>query len=601
MHHIQFEFICSQPVPLYGHLCQEYIARHVFNISASQFTGEEHNTHYVIEATGSQAELETLAEDIAEHFLLSVWLVDSKMQLVKERQYPTSSLGKDVHLPVAPLVFCHHCQPKFGDNQNPQFGDINLACDHCGGQNKLPTAHDALSEQDIFAFAQLLLEKQPLHLVDDNLTLSLTAIGDAGKRPSIIVCNPNTLNDFFQLNDKQVQALSSHEKPCLNINTNEAGAASLQASMVDVQFASNRLLVVLCEKLRQKGVNWIYSQFTPSANTQLPPLKLALIDEQWVAKQLVQAGQTELKLSALHDEACAQIGNLAYTATSHKKHISWQISQQEQQQISPATHAAECALYAGLQSKDVNGKSTKPKYATVLFFSRYQASQIVMVDQDSKAELFLEMPEMPSVGSEIINQLNQSPEKGLVEKFKAAHPDSYNALMNLAITTHANSVTSFMVAAACVVGIKLPTGSAKSVTQQLADNFVSDAMSYRGSNAPRIDFPLILQGAQRSINWCKTLGSLMSFRLAGEDDTTKLAFAFHDSLADYLSNWVEHIDNNTGVHNLVLAGSEFDNPVLAKRIRLRVGKNIPIVINKQLDLEGANLAIGGLFLTQRRR
>ncbi|QBF82686.1 hypothetical protein EXU30_08285 [Shewanella maritima] len=158
-----------------------------------------------------------------------------------------------------------------------------------------------------------------------------------------------------------------------------------------------------------------------------------------------------------------------------------------------------------------------------------------------------------------------------------------------------------MAVAAAIIGCKIHHDSPESITQQLADSFVADAAAYRGNNAPRVDFPLTKGEAHRSINWCKTLGTLMSFRLAGETDTKMLAFAFHDSLADYLSNWIEHVDQNIGVQHLVLAGSEFDNPVLAQRINLRIGNNTPILVNHQLDLEGANLAVGGIFLAQRRR
>ena len=73
-----------------------------------------------------------------------------------------------------------------------------------------------------------------------------------------------------------------------------------------------------------------------------------------------------------------------------------------------------------------------------------------------------------------------------------------------------------------------------------------------------------------------------------------------DSLADYLSNWIEHIDLNIGVHNIALAGNELINETLCKRISLRLGKNFPLVINRSLDLDGDNLAVGALYVKQRQ-
>ncbi len=66
----------------------------------------------------------------------------------------------------------------------------------------------------------------------------------------------------------------------------------------------------------------------------------------------------------------------------------------------------------------------------------------------------------------------------------------------------------------------------------------------------------------------------MSFRLVvDESELDKLAFGIMDSLADYIANWIERIDETTGVKAVVLAGSDFANEVLTERLSLRVGKN----------------------------
>jgi hydrogenase maturation factor HypF (carbamoyltransferase family) len=73
-----------------------------------------------------------------------------------------------------------------------------------------------------------------------------------------------------------------------------------------------------------------------------------------------------------------------------------------------------------------------------------------------------------------------------------------------------------------------------------------------------------------------------------------------DSLADYLANWLEHIDLNIGVHNIALAGNDLANETLCRRISLRLGKNFPLVVNRSLDLDGDNLAVGALYVKQRK-
>ncbi|MGS0728935.1 Kae1-like domain-containing protein, partial [Shewanella sp. 0m-11] len=134
----------------------------------------------------------------------------------------------------------------------------------------------------------------------------------------------------------------------------------------------------------------------------------------------------------------------------------------------------------------------------------------------------------------------------------------------------------------------------------LCDFVVARAMCHKGANAPRIDFPLTRGEAFRSLNWCKTLGTIISFRLAEADNIDKLAFGMHDSFADYICNWIEHLDQNISIKSVVIAGSSFANEVLAERVALRLGKNFNLNTNTLMDLDGLNLAAGALYLKQRR-
>ncbi|MCD8475931.1 MAG: hypothetical protein LRY40_05385 [Shewanella fodinae] len=156
------------------------------------------------------------------------------------------------------------------------------------------------------------------------------------------------------------------------------------------------------------------------------------------------------------------------------------------------------------------------------------------------------------------------------------------------------SLKTLWVVAAVIIGIQADSNA------QLADAFVAAAMSNTSANAPRIDYPLV-SGDSASFNWCKTFGTLISFRLAGDEDAAKLAFAMNDSLADFIANWIERLDLNTAIRRVYLAGSSFANPVLGRRIALRLGKNFALGVSQMQDLDGALLAAGALYLRQRRR
>ena len=120
MKNIRFDFTCSRQVPLYAHLCNQYLNYDALNINIGcdgQNNVGQHN--YFIEALGEQAQLEQLADAIATDFLISAWLIDSSIKVIDEHQggktllnYPQSDCNQ------ALTPFCQQCYPLIGDNQS---------------------------------------------------------------------------------------------------------------------------------------------------------------------------------------------------------------------------------------------------------------------------------------------------------------------------------------------------------------------------------------------------------------------------------------------------------------------------------------------------
>ncbi|WP_392341224.1 NiFe hydrogenase [uncultured Shewanella sp.] len=671
MHNIRFDFVCQRHVPLYEHLCNQYLERNEFNISiGAESEPQTSKIRYFIEAFATQAQLEALADEIASDFLLSVWLLDTHIQRIEQHSGQRKPFKIKPLYSGLPLYFCQHCQPQFGDNQHPSFGDINLQCHHCMGHEKLSRDEKSLTQADIAAMANRLLSHKSLPLPILGITLWLTppaaifsstiqpstispnaddqrinssqtnapitAITTTIKyqRPRILVCNPNSLNSHFIVNDSQVLALSSIEKPLLRVRPS-SDHPSLLAPLYEIQFAENRLLVILTEVLRQKGINWLHVTHDIDLHTSQEallnkPLRLASVNQQWLPITTLGNGSIPLptNVTCLHDEHHYQDDLHTFMVQSSKTDINWRVSDNDAKPSNsrsalplavPAVLASSCAddsstitndittslcaLNAAVLRCDPNKNHHKAqfvKHAAVLYFSQQNTCQIVTLDSQSKSELFFQLPTLPTTGYEICHSLSESPQKSLLDKFKQLFPAEYNQLLDLHIQANDGALSQLMAVATLIIGA-YPVETAQRVTvTELADKFIALAMAHHGNNAPRIDFPLTKGAAHRSLNWCKTLGSLMSFKLAGETNLAKLAFAFHDSFADYLSHWVEHLDQNIGVKQLVIAGSEFANPVLTDRVQLRIGKNFPLLVNPLLDLDGVNIAIGGLYLKQRR-
>ncbi|MCL1060066.1 NiFe hydrogenase [Shewanella gelidimarina] len=585
MKNIRFEFDCQREVPFYGHLCNQYLLNDQYDVTIGQ-TGNR----YFIEAKGEQPELEQLADAIAEDFLISSWLIKPNISLIE------APIGNHKLLQHTPLLqeYCQHCQPQFGDNQAGYFGQLDYVCPCCQAEKRVNKQHKAI---DLKAVKLLVdsLETQgyvDLPAVDGKQIVQLSykpnnAIGNS-ERQKLVICNPNNLNAHFVVTEQQVLALSSIEKPliCSRAIDNHP---RLTDPLYSLCFANSRLLLVICELLRQRGVDWIYISRTDNP-------QLALVDALWVPLKETGHKTYHSDKTPLHDDV--HLGQ--YDVHWVKDHIevstlsSPQSTDIELASVQELHEAATCALHAA------NLGVKKAKNCAVLYLSDTNKSRIVTMDSKQKLELFFEFPTLPDNGYDIVHQIDSSPQKNLFDKFKQQHPEDYLALLELKLTAPTNNIQSLWAIAAILLGAATTNENITLNKVQLSDFIIASAMRHKGSNAPRVDFPLTRGEAFRSLNWCKTLGSIISFRLAEDGNIEKLAFGMHDSLADFICNWIEHLDQNISIKSVALAGSSFNNELLGKRISLRLGKNFTLNPNQQMDLEGVNIAVGSLFLKQRR-
>ncbi|MFT5790052.1 MAG: hypothetical protein ACI8SJ_002181 [Shewanella sp.] len=589
MKNIRFEFDCQREVPFYGHLCNQYLLNDQYDVTIGQ-TGN----NYFIEAKGDQPALEQLADAIAEDFLISSWLIKPNISLIE------TPIGNNKLLQHTPLLqeYCQHCQPHFGDNQAKNFGKIDYVCPCCQAEKRVNEQHKAIGLKEVKVLVDD-LERQgyvELPTVDEKPTVQLSykpnnAMG-ASERQKLVICNPNNLNAHFVVSDQQVLALSSIEKPliCSRAIDNHP---RLTDPLYSLCFANTRLLMVICELLRQRGVDWIYIDRTDNP-------QLALVNAQWIPLKETGHNNTTLTYQSdkapMHDDA--HLGQ--YDVHWVKDHIevsALSLSNSLDAEFAPVQdqhEAATCALHAA------NLGVKKAKNCAVLYLSDTNKSRIVTMDSKQNLELFFEFPTLPDNGYDIVHQIDSSPQKNLFDKFKLKYPEDYLALLELKLSGPTNNIQSLWAIAAIILGATTTNENIKSNKVQLNDFVIASAMRHKGSNAPRVDFPLTRGEAFRSLNWCKTLGSIISFRLAEDGNIEKLAFGMHDSLADFICNWIEHLDQNICIKSVALAGSTFSNELLGKRISLRLGKNFALNPNPQMDLEGLNIAVGSLFLKQRR-
>ncbi|WP_162047967.1 hypothetical protein [Vibrio taketomensis] len=588
---IRFTFACSRKVPFYAQLCNHYL-----NYQPLEVTVAWKNRCFILEAEGEQQQLEILAAAISEDFLYSIWLTDAQMQVVQER------IGGRTPISVAPIEatlmsasdaavpFCNHCHPLFSDNQSAQFGEMGLSCSLCHGEQTVHAAKlkaDALSLSQVQQFAAHLRQNEQTTIgwAGDQYEFRLTPFND-GQRAQVLVCNPNRLAAHFAVENHHVLALSSLEKPAISVPAKQEHA-SLELGLFDLRFAWNRVLSVFAEVLRQQGIDYVFYR------TSEPNINVAWVNGGWSElsyqpSQPLPAALVGIK-EPLHDSATID----GLTAQWRKNTVSF--SQAQGSDTSERESYALCALHGG------NMEAGILRNSAVVYFSDRAPGQLIVLDSRLNSEVFFMLQPLPETGSQIIEQLCQRGRGDLVARFDEQFPHELAALSQIQFSSQRDNLTTVYVAAACIMGLASEDNPSQ---QQLADRVVAAAQSYHGKNAQRIDYAFDETTAISGLDFYQTLASVMAFRLATDGDSSmvpKLSFGIMDSLADYLSTWIEHLDGKHGIKQVVLAGNEMANECLTKRIEVRVGKNFTLFANRRLMLDGSNLSAGALLLKQRRR
>ncbi|MCL1065616.1 hypothetical protein L2735_02170 [Shewanella olleyana] len=638
---ISFNFFCHRDIPLYADLCNLYLADDRFDFTIGHHINNDLQAKhaqfrpvhtYFLEVEASETELSALADEIAAKFLYSIWLESAEVILIEQRKGTKTCLQHQ----ALHQGFCSECEPLIS-NLDKDI-EISTPCPQCFGERKLQQYEIGLNQQDISDVVDRILQGEEVWLGKQTSQVSLSlhpivsnqtsALCD-GDLQQVLITDPQVISSSFIVNQQQALALSSFEKPFLKLqpnikleNEHTVLNQDLNDSYYNVAFADSRLLIRVAALLKSKQIDWLYIK-KPQKN-----VSVSWVNNVWVQNQATADIFFKAPMPKHDDNRYLQDDRL-YNASWQKNTLTCTVTESDetlassliQQKPLPGIDAATCALHAGLlstgcvtSSKSSIEASSSLKKLACIYLSKSQSSCVITQTQQGDIGSFLQMPTLPQSGNQLVEELVASDKNTIFNKYCVAYPEVFKLLADftLSASTQADSLQTFMAYAALIV---LPDeevrkngpNSAISTVPELADKFHALAQRYHGNNAPRVDFPLCAINSEdnnalhkRSINWRKTLASLMSFKLAGANPAI-LAFGFFDSLTDYLSNWVDHLEQEQGIDAVVLAGSDFSYEVMASRLCIRLGKNYPLIVNRQLDLEGANIAVGGMYLAKRRR
>lgn len=603
--HIAFKFKYTHDNGLFTRILNRIATRSSLPLSLYNEGSE-----YRVEASGEQAELEILADDISALVPQSLFLSGYAIEEVLEEKVQGSEyLDQDVTFYQVP--YCPECQKKVIETFDPfckcdvcGFSDISLALEDLSTYTGVSVeSHESFFDH----LANQFIEKGELSLPTYNGIRRFSLLpteGDINK--GILICDPVNISDKFLITQGELDALMTVEKPTVRLKPKLKFRAEheLNDPFYAVFFADDKITLALSTALKNKGVEALFCD-------QVTTLRVSSALEQQL---IISIGRDLLpchfELSLKNDVFCEYEGYEAYGDVNGlvldntinvegRSYISY-ISNDHQNKNTSVKNGigfepAHAALRSVVLEKELQGKalcgvhlSRKNTPHIFSFASKIGYTPMVLFrDPDLDNKKVLQPKEM----IEAIASMDEGGER-LVANFKDQFPDLYAKVE--ATTFEEDTDSSVMSRLWAMAAVFLGLYDGENIKKG-CDVLESTAIEFGGKSGPRIDYKVISTDEGYQLDMRLAIRSAMSFKLAGLDDYL-LSFGFIDSLADFIALQAENADANIGINGVTLTGSFFENRQLFMRTHNALSKNYPIYRNERLSIDDANIAIGAVTL-----
>jgi hypothetical protein len=597
--HISFKFEYIHDNGLFTRLLNR-----IQELSAIPVCLYQDSKHYKIEATGTQVELEALAEQISSLVPRSLFLRDYKIEEMHKGEecdiLPARLPEKNSPFQIP---FCPECQKRVTQTLDPfipcdvcGFSEISLSLD--GLKNFTNITADT-AEAFFKLAADTLSATGELNLSTYNGIRHFTLINSNGsKHEGIVFGNPADISERFLITQGELDSLMMVEKPSVRLKPKLRFRAEyeLNEPFYPVFFADDKITLALLTALKEKGIDAVFCDRIPTLRTAIALDEHLIITPgrdllPWkTSYALKHASLCEYQgYRAFGDEHTLQVDTnldlpdqpyLRYVANHEDTHFTSAIP------FEPA-HAAlrSIVVEKALESKSLCGIHLSCENVSQLFsFSPKIGYTPMVLFQDKDIS-------QPKDMLEAIATMNESGTR-LIHNFKNTFPELYEKIEQTEFHTNTEltGISKLWSLAAVFIGLYEGVDARKAM-----ETLEATAIEFNGKSGPRIDYKIISSEQGYQLDLRLAIRSAMSFKLAGLDDYL-LSFGFIDSLADFIAQQAENADANIGIDGVTLSGSLFQNRQLLMRTYNGLSVNYPIYRNERLSSDNANVALGAITL-----
>lgn len=593
--HIAFKFHYIHDNGLFVRVLREIQKRSHLPLRLSQTQKD-----YVIEASGEQAELETLAELVSALVPQSLFL---KSYAIEEIQTPNTLHPLPEHSTPYEVPCCPECQKKIFQTLNPFE-----PCGVCGFTEtvitfeslRAETQSDAKSADELFlALAERLIEKETITLPTFNGIRQISLLKSVDDQMNgILMCDPSNISDFWVITQGELDTLRMIEKPSLRLKPKLKFRAEngLTKPFYPVFFADDKITSALGAALSRKGVKAVYCSHAPI-------LRAAFATGHSV---IIAAGRDMLPWHhplGLNQPSCCTFERFEGSGDTQGLVLQSAVESLSKPCVrfvangesSPFSHAisfepVHAALRSVVLEHELQGKSL-----CGLYLSRRHRSQICSFSTKiGYTPMSYFSDELLNSPREMLSAITQMDEAGarLVANYQKTYPQLIEKIEHARFETNENVSMLIKLWGMAALFIGLCDGD---TIQNGCEQLEATALEFNGKSGPRIDYKVIKTPLGYEVDPRLAIRSAMSFKLAGVDDYL-LSYGFIDSLADFIAQQAEMADANIAISGVALGGSLFENRQLLTCTYNVLQSNYPIFHNERLSMDGANVAVGAITL-----
>lgn len=566
------------------------LSKRISELSSIEINSYQNANVFCIESSGTQKELEDLAELVSSIVPQSLFLEESTLEQIDALSLENTSV-EDVSIYKIP--YCIECQTEITTSLNPfneckvcSFSDIEVKSEKFGCLDFNLLADSLIANGELY-----------VETYNGKRRFALLSTPEQ-EESSLLVCNPSNISELFSLTQGELDALMMLEKPSVRLKPKLMfyHESEFQKPMYPVFFADDKITLALSSALSQKGILVVYCDKGPTlrVSSALGETVIVKAGRDMLPWKNLFTNNVALSCSFDTYEAYVDKDGLTLSDTviakedNVVKFVSSDSLNKEENSIS--FEPAHAALRSVVLEEGLDDKPLACIYLSKEHRSHF-CSYSPKIGYTSMVNFADELLTNPKIMIEAIASMDEEGSR-LVENFKNTFPELYKTLENTKMKddNYSSMITKLWALAAHFIGMT------SAENYKISSEYLeSAALEFQGKSGPRIDYKVIKTDDGYYLDPRLAIRSAMSFKLAGVDEYL-LSFGFIDSLADFIAQQAEFSDTNVGISGVVFAGSLFENHQLLMRAYNAITPNYKVYRNKRLSIDGSNIAVGAVTL-----